>query len=459
MKFSFNNLKFKLTVLYSLVFSLTLAALSFVSWTFLSVGLFNNLEDSMSADFSMGKDRIVRNAGEDLTDLLNGLGQGMAGSAFVYDIESATLFGDQPDADAVSAALVGFVPLGETYQVRKSPDGRLRMYIASYDQEAAPGRLLIITRDSGYIYDTLDDYKTVLYASFPFALVIAGVSGFFLAGRSMNQVKVITATANGIDPAVMTDRIPVKSVDELGRLSLTLNSTFDRIYGFIDRQRRFTADASHDMRAPIALIKMETSRTLEKDRSGEEYKEVLNTVGRATDRLESMIDGLLVLAGLDTVPNQETSLFDLSSLIEQVLTTWEAPCAAKGITLERRIQPDIEIMGEILDLHRLTDNLVSNAVKATRQGGVTVAMNERGDMITLAVTDTGTGIPQDQLEKIFWRFYRVDRNAAGNGLGLPIVEGIAQMYGGRVEVESEVGTGTTFRVFLPVRPKKIDPRV
>ncbi len=98
-------------------------------------------------------------------------------------------------------------------------------------------------------------------------------------------------------------------------------------------------------------------------------------------------------------------------------------------------------------------NLLENAVKATSAGGVTVTMNESGGIITLTVTDTGIGIAPEHLQKIFWRFYRVDRHAKGNGLGLPIVQGIAEMYGGRVEVESEVGRGTVFRVVIPAQDR------
>ncbi|AKG53808.1 phosphate regulon sensor protein PhoR [Dehalogenimonas sp. WBC-2] len=454
MRLWLKSVKFKLTVLYSLVLVAVLVVFGLISWAFLSFGLFNNLEDSLAADFSSVKDNIQRNTGDDLPELLAELEHGLAGSLFVYDIASATLFGNHFDTDAVRAALIDFIPLGETAQIKKSPDGQFRMYIARYDQEAAPDRLLIITRHAGYIYDTLEDYKNVLYTLIPFVIVIAGVSGYFLASRSMKQVKVITATANGIDPADLKDRIPVRGNDELGQLSRTLNSSFDRIHGFIDRQRQFAADATHDLKAPLTNIKTQTEVALDRNRPGAEYRDTLRSIAEDTEQMESIVEDLLTLASLDTAPDaQHSTRFDLSNVAEDALDGWEVPCAAKGLTLARRIQPDIEITGEPLDFQRVLGNLLENAVKATSAGGVTVTMNESGGIITLTVTDTGIGIAPEHLQKIFWRFYRVDRHAKGNGLGLPIVQGIAEMYGGRVEVESEVGRGTVFRVVIPAQDR------
>ena len=242
--------------------------------------------------------------------------------------------------------------------------------------------------------------------------------------------------------------------DELGQLSRTLNSSFDRIHGFIARQRQFAEDATHDLRAPLTNIKAQTSIALELDRSGKYYREALRSIEEDTEQMESMVEDLLTLASTDTEPSSEYSThFDLSNVMEDVCDGWEAPCTKKGIALNRHIQQDIWTTGEPLDFIRIAGNLLENAVKATSKGGVTFTMMESGGTITVTVADTGIGIQPEELEKIFWRFYRINRDAAGNGLGLPIVEAIAEMYGGRVEVESAPGKGSTFRVMLPRKHK------
>ncbi|MDV2989560.1 MAG: HAMP domain-containing sensor histidine kinase [Dehalogenimonas sp.] len=445
------SVKFRLTVIYSVVLVVTLATFGWISLALLSSGLHDNLYESLIVDFNRVKSSIFISGNEELPEMLNELEVQVPGSLFIYNVETETLMGNPSLLDDVRLSLSGFTTLGTGFQFKEGLDGR-QLCIGPYN-ESSPGKLLVVTRDSSYIGSTVDQYKNVLYGSVPFALIIAGASGYALANHSLRQVKAIRVTAEGIDPGKLTDRIPVRGNDELGQLSGTLNSAFDRIHGFIDRQRRFTEDATHDLRAPLTNIKAQTSLALERDRPKDYYREALRSIEEDTEQMESMVEDLLTLTSLDTVPDQENSPFDLSSLIEEILTNWEAPCAARGLTLTHKIQPDIETTGEPLDFQRIVDNLLENAVKATSQGGVTFTMTESSGLITITVADTGRGIPPDQLEKIFWRFYRVDRHAEGNGLGLPIVEGITLMYGGRVEVESELGKGSTFTVTLPVNSK------
>ncbi|MFA7191323.1 MAG: HAMP domain-containing sensor histidine kinase, partial [Dehalococcoidales bacterium] len=265
-------------------------------------------------------------------------------------------------------------------------------------------------------------------------------------------IRAIQNTAASINPARLDDRIPVNNDDELGELSQALNAAFDRIDGFTKRQRRFVEDAAHDLRAPLTNIKVQTELALEKERETGYYRHALISVGEDTEKMESMIEDLLILASLDTEPARLHSIFfDLSGTIESVLDDREADCNHKGIILERFISPGIWINGEPLDFQRLAGNLIENALKATSSGKITVTLSENDKVATLKVADTGCGIPPEHLEKIFWRFYRVNRDSSGNGLGLPIAEGIAEMYGGKAEVKSEVNEGSVFTVNIPLK--------
>lgn len=449
------SVKVKLTTIYSSILFATLTLFGLASWAFLSFGLYQNLDDSLAADHAIIKSAISLNLGGTLPGLLDELENRIPGAPFIYDANSKELTGNPVIAEEIRPLLADIAPSSQIIRISSSFDGQYRLYIAPLDQNTAPGQLLINTRDAGYIGSTLDQYKNILLASIPFALVIAAGSGFFLANRSLRQVRVITATAEMIDPARLEDRIPIRHNDELGKLSKTLNFLFDRIYGFIDRQNRFTANASHDLTSPLTVIKAETDLALMKERSPKEYRHALTAVSGQVGRMRLIVEDLLALAGLDAGPvPQQSREHDLAGIVRDVIGRWEAPAKAKGISLRQEIVAEPNIYGNNVQLDHMIDNLLSNAVKYTPSGGeVVVILEEAAGNIVITVKDNGIGIAPQHLPHLSERFYRIDRSVEGTGLGLSIVWATAQIYGGRVEVESEAGHGTTFRVFLPVRPK------
>lgn len=453
MNFRLNSIKVKLTAFYSAILVAILVVFGLFSWALLSYGLFHSLDTSLAADFSKARDAIVQSGSNNLSEPLSELDSVSGGSLFIYDVESKSFIGNPTVTEDIITALSGFISLGSSTssQQLNTSDGRMRLYIAPLDTTIAPGKLLVVTRDTDYIYQTLDEYQDILFMSIPFVLLIATAAGYFFANHSLKPVNIIARTAENIDPANLSDRIQVKGNDELGRLSKTLNSLFDRIYGFIERQRQFTTDASHDLRAPLTTIKAETSLALRKERPAAEYRSALEIVNRETDRLNSLVDDLLTLASMDSNSDCTKSCqINLSDLMESVLSGWESPCVQRGIKLNRQISPDIKILGEIPHFQRIANTLLENAVKATPDGGsVNFSLADRGCEITLTVTDTGIGIAKEYLGHIFNRFYKVNHDTKGNGLGLPIVEGMVKMYKGRIDVETAPDKGSVFRVFLP----------
>jgi len=452
MSFRFNSIKLKLTVFYSVVLVIFLVIFHLLAYVLLSYGLFNNLDDSLAADFSKARDAILQSGNDDLSGLLDELNGSSDGSVFIYDVGSKEIIGNPAAVEDIRTTLSGIITLGSSdfSQQLNTPDGRIRLYFAALEPTTETDRLLGVTRSADYIYRALDEYRSILLISLPFVLLFAAVSGYLLANNSLKPINVIARTAKGIDPANLRDRIEVKGSDELGRLSKTLNSLFDRIHGFIDRQRQFTADASHDLRAPLAVIKAETSLALRKKRTLTDYRSSLEIINRETERLNSLVDDLLTLASMDSsLERAKTYSIDLSSLTEGILNGWEAPYIQKGVKLNRQISPGIEIFGETLHFSRIVDNLLENAIEFTPEGGsVICSLADEGNEIILTVADTGIGIANGHLESIFNRFYKVNRSARGNGLGLPIVEDTVKMYGGRITMESEPGKGSVFRVFM-----------
>ena len=460
MKIQFNSIRLKLTLFYTVILVLLLFAFHFIAYMFFSAGLQNNLEASVLSDLEEYRNVILQNGMNEISSLLDEINSYSESPVFIYDIASGEITGNHYASDEIRRALsvITAAVEGNDSQTLDTFYGKLYLSVAPLDIEAKPNKIIGITRSADYIYSAVDSYKQWLYMAIPFIIIIALLSGYLLSGYFLRQVKTINITAGKINPANLVDRIPVKSNDELGRLSKTLNSLFDRIHGYSERQKQFTADASHDLRSPLTIIKCEAEVTLMKRRKPEEYIAAMQTVEDAADVMNDMVDDLLTLASMDTKPDiSADAAFDLSACLENALNDWQAPFANKGVKLERDIAPGIAVKGDPAHFRRIADNLVKNAFEHTPAGGsVTCSLGISDGNITITVADTGTGIAKEHLPRIFDRFYRVNRDTPGSGLGLPIVDGMVKMYGGNINVESELGKGTIFIISLPdLRPGKL----
>jgi signal transduction histidine kinase len=244
--------------------------------------------------------------------------------------------------------------------------------------------------------------------------------------------------------------------DELQRLSDTLNEMLDRIETAFARVTQFTADASHELRTPVSLIRTEAELALRRARSDQEYQDSLRHILLESERTTALIEQLLALARADS--GRETLKMhpvDLSTLLHAVADGWKQVAAIRDVRFSAKVEdPDACVTGDENLLHRLADILLDNAFKYTpSQGAVSLMLEHRDSVAVITVRDSGIGIPEDEQNKIFERFYRVDKSRSrlqgGNGLGLSIAQWIADQHHGSIAVESQPGEGSTFRVELP----------
>jgi heavy metal sensor kinase len=305
------------------------------------------------------------------------------------------------------------------------------------------------------VLDSLQEYSLYLAVLLPLALLLTTTAGYWMSRRALAPVEEIRNEAEAIDPADLTARLHVPPTDdELARLAQTLNAMLSRIEAGFRSIEQFTADASHELRAPLALIITAGEVSLRKPRTAEELTEVLCRVIREARHMSKLVENLLDLARGDA-RRRHTELvpMDIAPMLGELCTELKPTAEAKGLVLTASL-PEHEVWtpAESTEIRRLFMILLDNAIKYTEAGTVAVTLGEENQQIAIAVADSGIGIEQTALPHVFDRFWRADkvrsRSEGGAGLGLSLASQIVQRHGGTISVESSVGQGTTFIVKL-----------
>jgi len=286
-----------------------------------------------------------------------------------------------------------------------------------------------------------------------------GLGSWWLAGRVVRPVRDITDQAEEIRGTTLGRRISAHAdTREYERLVQVLNTMLGRIDEAFAAQRRFTGDASHELRSPLTALRGELEIALRRQRSSQEYRRVIGSALEETERLSEVAENLLTLARSDAgVIEPHIRSVDLAESVRRTVTRLEKKAAAKSLEIQIRIPASLIGPADPALVERIVWNLVDNAIKFTTPGGkILVRLAAENDGVVLEVADTGPGIREEALERIFDRFYRAAEArtpAEGSGLGLSIVRAMTQALGGNVSADNRDGGGALFRVRLPgVRP-------
>jgi len=307
------------------------------------------------------------------------------------------------------------------------------------------------------IEEALDRAGITLALLTPSVFVVALLGGWLLVGRSLRTVDAITRTALEIEHTNLDRRIDAPAAgDELSRLASAFNEMIARLDRSFRQVQQFSANASHELKTPLTSIRGEAEVALMSDLTPEEHRRVLRSIVDEVERMSAIVENLLLLARADA--DQIQIRRETLALEELVLSTYEQMegiARRKGVALDMGSLEEARVEGDPLWLGQVLLNLVANAVKYTPEGGsVAISLAVEGGEARVAVADTGPGIPAEHLPHLFDRFYRVDsgrsRDAGGVGLGLNIAKWAAEKHGGRIQVQSEVGRGSTFTLVLPL---------
>ncbi|GAX60270.1 signal transduction histidine kinase [Candidatus Scalindua japonica] len=243
--------------------------------------------------------------------------------------------------------------------------------------------------------------------------------------------------------------------DEVDELAHTINIMLDRIEESFTKIAQFTADVSHELRTPVASLKTGIEVMLSKDRTAAEYRKLLYHSLVSLERITRTISDLMELSRSDSGSNiLHLKSFNLGNTLKEIQRKFSPVSDTKNIVLSNKEFPEVEINGDKIMLRRVFANLLDNAIKYTSPGGrVYISLEDRNDDVIVSITDTGVGITEESLRKIFDRCFRVDTSRSGetggSGLGLSISKNIVEFHKGRIEVRSDIGVGSTFDVILP----------
>lgn len=343
-------------------------------------------------------------------------------------------------------------PLFQTAQVA-GHDQKARIMYTFVSHNAILQTGIAMTAHSRFI----KAFKTVFGVSMAFIILFSTISGYFLAGTALSGVEAITQTANTITGHNLDERVPeTGSEDELDRLAITFNRMLDRIAALITSIREMGDNIAHDLKSPLTRIRgFAELSLLEEDREGiEGYRTMAANTIEESDRLLDMINTMLVISRAEAGEGEfDFQLLDLSAMISEACELFVPLAEDRGIDLTCAIQDNLEVEADSRMLQRAFSNLLDNALKYTPSGGkVHVAVTPGQEEVRILVSDTGPGIEDGALEKIFERFYRTEssRTSPGTGLGLSFARTIARQHGGEVSVESVPGQGAVFTLRLPI---------
>jgi heavy metal sensor kinase len=307
------------------------------------------------------------------------------------------------------------------------------------------------------VVETLDLFRAYLLMFAPLLFLAAAGGGYWLSRRALSPVDDLLRGARLISGANLNNRLPkLDTRDELQRLSDTLNEMLDRIESAFLRITQFTADASHELRTPVSLIRTEAELALRRSRGEAEYRESLRHILLEAERTTALIEQLLSLARADS--GRETLLMqpvDLRETIRNVVDGWRQMATIRNLQFSASVAArDLFVLGDETALRRLGDILLDNAFKYTPSPGtVHLSLEHKGDSAVIAVEDSGVGVAEEDQGKIFERFYRIDKSRShaqgGAGLGLAIAQWIVLQHRGSIAVVSRPGSGAVFRVKLP----------
>jgi heavy metal sensor kinase len=300
----------------------------------------------------------------------------------------------------------------------------------------------------------IEIFRKIFVSTMASLFVVAAIIGWFMARRALAGVEAVTRTARQISEGSLKQRVPVKKYqDEIDQLAITFNQMLDRIQTLVTGIREMSDNIAHDLKSPITRIRGISEVTLTTGASDKEYETMAASTIEECDRLLDMINTMLVISKTEAGVNKlDTQEMDITAMVRDACELFQSPAEDKDVRLVCDLPDNFSISGDTRLIQRMIANLLDNAIKYTPTGGsIEMTVNTVDDAAAITVKDTGIGISEKDMPRIFERFYRCDpsRSEAGIGLGLSFARAIARAHGGDITVASQPDQGSTFTIILP----------
>jgi signal transduction histidine kinase len=362
-----------------------------------------------------------------------------------------------PQIVSLARSRSGGMPI---YQVHTSDD-LVRVAVESVTSSHQRLGMVVVWASADSLQDFQRDMLLVFGLGIPAIVALAALGAWFVTRRGLTPLRAIAHLARDIEAHDLSRRLkPESQDDELGRLSATFDRMLDRLEGAFDRQRRFTADASHELRAPLSVIRAEADLALRRERASSEYREALESIASEAERIEELVSDLLALARAEADRNGPIVPVNLTTLVVEAVHRLEPIARSRDVSIRADLCSNAYVMGEVTELAHLPLAVIHNAVKYAKAAGtISVALAAHEGELRLVVRDDGNGFSPEALRRATERFWRDDgaRDRTGSGLGLAIVRAIAERVGGHVDLRNAPGGGAQVTVSFPqVQPASVD---
>jgi heavy metal sensor kinase len=458
------SFRLRLTVWYVAFFSLLFLIFSFFLYGVLSKSLRSRVDQAMASEANTGaslfEDEMTEFKGDTAKASAEVTREMRLRDSLVAVVEGEQVLSTsapipQSEVQAIAAAVRA---RGAAELILTRPAwGRYGTHAAAHRVDLIGRSFLIVTAQPlDTVAADLRVVREVLTFALPLLIGLAGVGGYLLATRGLAPLGWMAEQSRRITGHNLDSRLEIgDAAEELTVLASSFNELLSRLDQSFESMRRFVADASHELRTPISVIRGEADVALSHERSSSEYRESLAIILDESRRLTRLVDDLLNLARADAGHVKlQVHEFYFNDLLAECCRSVQALAAARSIKLECQCPGDVPFHGDEELLRRLVVNLLDNAIRYTPRGGqVSALLNANGGELRIQVCDTGAGISPEAVPHVFERFYRGDtarsRQDGGFGLGLAIVKWIAESHKGEVDLASRPGKGSTFTVTLP----------
>jgi heavy metal sensor kinase len=452
------SIRVRLTGWYAAV--LTVMMIVYATATFVAVRheFLEQLDDQLHDEFETAEAQLTRTADGRVMWNTDQHQDPDSSEARIYEIWSAT--GDQIHRSGASAALppVALASIGSTnrFETISAGGGRWRALTGPVTV-GGHAVVLRVSRSEERLRTQLWEILVVLVLGLPLVVVLAGVGGYGLARRALAPIDHLASEARRITADRLHQRLTSSNPnDEIGRLTAVINDAVARLESSFEQLRRFTADASHELRTPLAVVRAIGEAVVVSRRSPTDYEEAIGSMLEEVDRMTSLIDTLLRLSRADagTIRLSRERL-DLGTLAREVASSLSILAEERNLKLAFEIEPCTMVSVDRLVLREAITNLLDNGIKfSPSESTINIRVDRSAEEAVVEIGDAGPGIPLDQRERIFDRFFRVDearsRDRGGVGLGLAIAKWAVDMHCGQITVDPRSPAGSTFRIVLPL---------